>query len=138
MARPCTRELSAQDQQHMEAVFTELRVHFHEWPNFESEHDLVGFAFYEGCGASPCCSSILSKAAPLALGKELVQKHGFHWMMVRSTGGWHYSVTHSTRGLFIELEALEDCAWSKNKYDSQPIGRRTHDSYDAIVAYLNG
>ena len=43
----------------MEAVFTEFRAHFHEWSNFESEHELVGFAFYEGCGASPCCGAIL-------------------------------------------------------------------------------
>jgi len=138
MARPSTRELSSEEQQRMEMVFAELRAHFHEWRNFESEHDLVGFAYYEGCGASRCCGGILSKAAPLALGKELVRKHGFHWAMVRAEGGWHYAVTHPTRGLFIDVESLEDGSWLENKYDSQPAGRRTHDSYDAIVAHSNG
>jgi hypothetical protein len=138
MARASTRELTAQDQQRMNTVFAELRAHFHEWSHFESEHDLVGFAFYEGCGASPCCGAILSKAAPLALGRELVLKHGFHWVMVRSESGWHYAVTHSTRGLFINVESLEEGSWMKNEDDTKPAGRRTHDSYDAIVAHLNG
>lgn len=137
MARPSTRELSGEDAERRESVFAELRSHFHEWKNFESEHDLVGFAFYEGCGASPCCGAILAKAAPLALGKDLVHKHGFQWTMVRAHEGWHYAVTHPS-GLFIDLESLEDGAWLKNKYDSQPTGRRTHDSHDAIVAHING
>jgi hypothetical protein len=39
-------------------VLRRLRDHFHEWPCVDGgEHDLVAFAYYEGCGDSACCAS---------------------------------------------------------------------------------
>lgn len=36
-------------------VLRRLREHFHQWPGYEGrEHELVGFAYYEGCGDSAC------------------------------------------------------------------------------------
>ena len=122
----------------MDEVFAELRAHFHEWSgNYESEHDLIGFAYYEGCGGSSCCGSILAQAAPLALGKELVRKHGFVWTMTRAKDDWHFAVVHPSVGLLIDLQSIDDGSWLESAgYDPQPPGKRTHASYENIVKEL--
>ena len=122
----------------MDEVFEALRSHFHEWSaNYESEHDLIGFAYYEGCGGSGCCGSILAQSAPLALGKQLVGKHGFAWIMTRAKNDWHYAVVHPSAGVFIDLQSIDDGSWTGgDPYDSPPPGKRTHDSYEKIVKHV--
>lgn len=137
MARPSTREFSSADEANLKDIFAELRAHFHEWSDdYDSEHDLIAFAFYEGCGRSGHCSSILGKAAPLAVGKELVAKHGFQWTMVRAKAEWHCAVSHPSRGLFIDLQALDDGSWLDKGHEARPPGMLAHDSYEAIVRRL--
>ena len=48
------------------------------------------------------------------------------------------TLLHTLQGPSLIFESLDDGAWLTNKYDSRPAGRRTHDSYDAIVAHVNG
>ena len=119
----------------MEEVLTKLREHFHEWPCYEvSEWELVGFAYYEGCGGSDHCGQILVEASPIALGKELVAKHGFLWAMLRSGQSWKYAVVHPDLDRPIDLHALEDGSWNEEEYDEPPDpGKMTHDSLDTIV-----
>ncbi len=140
MSRTSTRSLSKNDEVRMAEILGELREHFKEWSeNYPSEHELIGFAYYEGCGRSICCRDILKRAAPIALGKELVAKHDFEWVMVRASGGWHYAVKHSSTGLFVDLEEIDDGKWSgANPYQEVPSGQHTHDSYEAIIEHLKG
>jgi hypothetical protein len=117
-------------------VLRRLREHFHAWPCLPGhEHDLAGFAYYEGCGHRwECCRAILAEAAPLALGRELVTKHGFRWVMVRSGRSWRYGVEHPALDRPIDLRSLEDGSWNEEEYDQPPCpGKMTHDSLEAIV-----
>src|SRR5690349_24152783 len=112
MGRPSTREFEAADQKQLDEIFAGLRAHFHEWSqNHDNEHDLIGFAYYEGCGGSSCCGSILSRAAPLAVGKELVAHYGFQWTMARTKDDWDFAVVHPSLGLFVDLRDLDSGSW---------------------------
>jgi hypothetical protein len=94
----------------------------------------VAFAFYERCGGTECCGAILAEAAPLALGKELVARHGFRWVMVTSGQSRRYGVTHPALDRPIDLASLEDGSWNDEEYDQPPVpGRMTHDSLETIV-----
>src|SRR4029077_12501258 len=86
-------------------VLRRLRDHFHEWPGYEGrEHDLVGFAYYEGCGDSACCGGLLAEAPPAAIGAELVARHGFAWVTL-ATG--RVGVAHPQLPGPVDLAALE-------------------------------
>ncbi|MCD6049480.1 MAG: hypothetical protein K0Q55_883 [Verrucomicrobia bacterium] len=137
MPRPATRPLDPADHERIAETFRELHAHFHEWSqNYQrQEHDLIAFAYYEGCGNTTCCSDILSRAAPLALGQKLVAENGFAWIMVRAENVWHYAIVHLEVGLFIDLEALETPP--HGDYRTYSRGQRTHNAYDAIVEQLN-
>ncbi len=138
MGRPSTRDFTPADQVKLDEVFAALRAHFHQWTNaYESEHDLIAFAYYEGCGGSRCCGAILAEAAPLALGKQLVQEHGFKWTMARSQEDWHFAVYHPEAGMFIDLQSLEGGSWAQDDpyYPPSP-GQRTHTSYENIVKQM--
>lgn len=138
MARASTRPFTAEDQRLLDEAFTELRAHFHEWPGYESAHALVGFAFYEGCGGRGRDGAILARVAPLAVGQELVSKHGFVWQMVRAAGGWNYAVYHPPTSLFVDLESLDAGSWiDADRFAPAAPGRRAHDSCDAIVRHVN-
>ncbi|HXD86787.1 MAG TPA: hypothetical protein VN641_09845 [Urbifossiella sp.] len=130
-----TRGLTPAEQAAIEEVLRKLREHFHEWQGYEGdEWKLVGFAYYEGCGDSDDCGQILVEASPIALGKELVAKHGFRWAMLRSGQSWKYAVVHPDLGRPIDLQALEDGSWNEEEYDEPPeSGKLTHDSLDTIV-----
>jgi hypothetical protein len=133
-ARPF-RDLTRPEKAFIADVLRRLREHFPEWKFAEgSEHSLVGFAFYEGCGGTRHCGQILAESAPFALGQELVNEHGFHWVMLSSGETARYGVMHSTLKEPINLGSLEDGSWNDEEYDFPPSpGRRTHDSLETIV-----
>lgn len=134
MGRPATRQFESTDEAKLKEVLSVLREHFHEWTyDFDSEHDLVGFAYYEGCGSSACCAGILQQAAPLALGKELVTKHDFEWVMTRGKTGWQFAAIHPSSGLFIDLQEIENGCLLPGHSPDQPPGKITHDSFENIV-----
>ena len=138
MPTSSVRSLTPAEAASVEEALRKLREHFHEWrcpPGYE--HDLVGFAYYEGCGGTRHCGEILAEAAPLALGRELVTKHGFRWVMIRSGRSWKCGVEHPTLGRPIDLNALEDGSWNQREYDQPPSpGKMTHDSLETIVGRL--
>jgi len=138
MPRSSTRPFESADQAKLDDVLQELRNHFHQWsPTYQSEHELVAFAFYEGCGGSSHCSQILARSAPLALGKELVLKHGFEWLMVRAPDTWHYAVSHPPTGLLIDLQSIDDGEWIQaNRFETHDPGSNTNRSFDAILARI--
>ncbi len=118
-----------------------LREHFpKEWPGCIEghEHDLMGFAYYEGCGHRwECCRELLAEAAPFALGQALVADHGFRWVMIRSGRSWRHGVEHPALGRPIDLASLEDGSWNEEEYDQPPCpGRMTLDSLETIVRKL--
>ena len=85
MSKISIRSLSDEEHAHISDILTKCREHFHEWKGHEGgEHGLIAFAFYEGGGGSDHCGQILANAAPFALGKELVEKYGFTWHMVKA------------------------------------------------------
>jgi len=135
---PATRDPTPSEEAMIVDVLRRLREHFYAWPTREGyEHDLVAFAYYEGCaGRDDCCRSILAQAAPLALGQELVARHGFRWVMIASGDTWRHGVLHPASSHPIDLFSLEDGAWNEREYDlggSPDPGRMTHDSLDTIV-----
>ena len=122
-------------------VLRRIREHFREWPRYEErEHNLVAFAYYEGCGGSDHCGQILAEAAPLALGQELVLRHGFEWVMIagnNSGNSWRYGVTHPALNEPIDLVSLEYGAWNREEYSTPPSpGVVTHDSLETILAQV--
>jgi hypothetical protein len=100
----------------------------------------VGFAYYEGCGHRwQCCREILAEAAPLALGRELVTRHGFRGVMIRSGRSWRLAVEHPALSRPIDLHALEDGSWNEEEYDQPPCpGKMIHDSLETIVRPVRG
>ena len=84
MSAATTRDPTPSEGAFVEEVLRRLREHFLEWcaPETEGhEHHLAAFAYYEGCGRSDHCRAILGEAAPFALGRELVARHGFRWVI---------------------------------------------------------
>jgi hypothetical protein len=134
-----TRDLTPSEEAFIADVLRRLREHFPEWcgPNSEGyEHDLAAFAFYEGCGGSEHCGAILAEAAPFALGRELVARHGFRWVMLASGNGWRYGASHPALDQPLDLLSLEDGSWNEVEYDpgGEPSpGKLTHDSLETIV-----
>jgi hypothetical protein len=135
MPTPASRDLNPSDEASIAGVLRGLREHFREWPTAEChEHHLVAFAYYEGCGGSACCGRLLAEAAPLALGGELVARHGFRWVMLDSGESPRYGVIHPALDRPLDLASLEDGSWNDEEYDQPPDpGRRTHDSLGTIV-----
>jgi len=117
-------------------VLRRLRDHFHEWPGYEGhEHELVGFAYYEGCGDSACCGDLLAEAAPIALGAELVARHGFAWV---SSGPGRYVVAHPALAGPVDLAAVEGGAWCDDPPDEPARGEVTHRSLAGLVRAAGG
>jgi hypothetical protein len=135
MSTVSSRSLTPAEKASITRTLRRLREHFHEWPHYEGhEHDLIEFAYYEGCGDTECCGDLLAKAAPFALGKELVARHGFQWVMITSGRSWRYGVAHPALDRPIDLASLEDGSWNDEEYDEPPCsGRMTVDSLDTIV-----
>ena len=139
MAARSIRSLTTIEETTIHDVLRKLREHFNGWTWFhDCELALMQFAYYEGCGHRwNCCLEILTEAAPFALGKELVSKHGFRWVMARSGRTWRYAVEHPALDRPVVLASLEDRPWDAEKYDSQPDpGRMTIDSLETIVAQI--
>lgn len=134
-----TRELTPSEEKFIADLLHELCNIFRVWVHSEGfEHDLIGFAYYEGCGGpEQPYSELLARASPFALGRELVSRHGFRWVMIASGSEWRYGVTHPALHQPIDLVSLEDGSWNHEEYDEPPdAGRMTHDSFDTIVAQV--
>jgi hypothetical protein len=135
-----SRQLTQSERAYIADLFQRLRNHFHEWPEYGDDvHELIGFAFYEGCGSTDCCGKLLEEAAPIALGDELVRRHGFEWAMVQHDEEWHYAVTHPSLSQPIDLQQLENSSWNDEEYDEPTDpGEMTHDSLKTILARVGG
>src|SRR4051794_36493088 len=109
MSAVSVRSLTPAEEASIEDVLRRLREHFPAWPCSRGyEHDLMGFAYYEGCSHRwACCREILAEAAPFALGRGLVTHHGFRWVMIRSVRSWRYGAEHPALGRPIDLASLE-------------------------------
>lgn len=126
------RDPSESELAHVADVLQRLREHFHEWHS--EGHELMEFAYYEGCGDSEHCGDILAEAAPFALGAELVARHGFRWVMLSGKSGPRYGVTHPVLSDPIDLESLEDGSWYEDDPDrDKSRGAVTTRSLETIV-----
>ena len=71
--------------------------------------------------------------------RELVEKHGFAWVMVEAEGAWHYGVRHEKLARPIRLDGLEDGHMLKTplKEDEWRYPRQvTHASLEGILVEL--
>lgn len=133
MELPTSRPLEPVEVATIDSVLLRLKEHFHESAD-DFEYNLVGFAFYEGCGGSDHYGAILAEASPLALGKELVLRHGFTWAAVREGDEWHFAVTHPRLESPIDLTTLEDGRYDSDTYDEPPDpGEVTYQALDGIL-----
>ncbi len=131
-----TRQPTADEFSYINEILARLRNHYHQWPEYgENYLELVRFAYYENCGNSECCGLLLAEAAPIALGNELVVKHGFTWVMTRPENDWHYSVAHPAFESPIDLTMLENREWNDEDYGGVDLspGEITADSLDCII-----
>jgi hypothetical protein len=113
-----------------------LRDHFHEWPCYEGgEYEWVGFAYYEGCGDSACCGDLLAEAAPVALGAELVARHGFVWV---SLGPGRLGVAHRALAEPVDLAAVAGGGWCDEPPETPARGHVTHGSLAGLVRAVGG
>ena len=142
MSSHAARNLTRSEKTFIGDVLRRLREHFPEWTKMGltdegAEYDLVGFAFYEGCGDTRHCGDILAEAAPFAIGRKLVEDHGFRWVMLASEAAPRYAVGHPALAEPIELASLENGAWNDQEYEIPPArGRRTHESLVTILARI--
>jgi hypothetical protein len=130
------RQLTADEFAYVNETLTRLRDHYHQWPEYGDDYlELIKFAFYENCGDSDCCGKLLAEAAPIALGNELVTKHGFSWIMTQPDHEWHYSVAHPALDSPIDLTSLENREWNDEEYVGTELsaGEITVNSLDCIV-----
>lgn len=131
LREPTAEEMSIVDQR-----LAELRREFPgpSWSDsYEDEYDLLGFAYYEGCDRTGALAVMVS-AVPYAVGKSLVRRHGFSWVMVRAGESWHHGVVHPLLREPIDLMTLEDGAWYRPYTDDEPPrpGETTWYSHDFI------
>jgi len=134
------RTLTAAERAAVDNVFVRLREHFSQWPEYHGDpFALVWFAFYEGCGDSDCCRTILGEASPLALAFRLERRHGFDWVMVNRDGAWLHAVTHPKLDAPIVLGDLDDGSWveEQERFENAP-GVRANNSYEQIVQRVGG
>jgi hypothetical protein len=133
------KSLTDEQRSHIADVLRRLRDHFPAWSKGAEghEHDLMAFAYYEGCGHRPgweCCRDILAEAAPFVVGQALVASHGFRWVMIRARRSWRFGVEHRAMDRPIDLSSLEDGSWNEREYDQPPApGTITFDSLETIV-----
>jgi hypothetical protein len=131
------KSLTDEQRAYIADVLRRLRDHFPAWSSRAEghEHDLMGFAYYEGCGHRwECCRAILDEAAPFAVGQELVANHGFRWVMIRSGRSLRYGAEHPALDRPIDLASLQDGSWNEREYDQPPSpGEKTFASLETIV-----
>ena len=130
------QSLTGEQRAYIADLMRRLREHFHEWPCVEGgENDLVGFAYYEGRGDSACCGDLLAEAAPVALGAELVARHGFAWM---SPGPGRLAVSHPALAEPVELAAMDGGGWCDDPPDHPARGQVAHRSLAGLVRAVGG
>lgn len=104
MHRPLTKAESTDVEDQLER----LRDHYECWPTERgNEWRLSRFAYYEGCDRTPACAEILAIASPLALGRELVERHGCEWCMIETDDGARIGVAHHSLEMPIDLYGLD-------------------------------
>jgi hypothetical protein len=129
------RELTPEERVANDLVLRELREHFSEWSEYDSEHELIEFAIYEGCSDAEHCSDVLRRAAPLALGKQLIEREGFMWVMVQRESGWQLALAHTAIAEPIDMAAVTAGKWNREQYDEKPnVVQLVNDSYAALAA----
>jgi hypothetical protein len=135
-----TRQPTPDEFSYITETLVRLRNHYHQWPEYGEDYlDLVKFAFYENCGNSDCCGRLLAEATPIALGNELVNKHGFSWVMTHRENDWHFSVAHPAFESPIDVTTLENREWNDEDYDGIELspGEVTADSLDCIIRRMH-
>ena len=105
-----TREPTEEEMDLIELQLERLREHFKCWPTKVGyEWDLCRFAYYEGSDRrDPKGAGILAAAAPLALGRELVERHECDWCMIDSSSTSKFGVKHQSLDTAIDLFALDE------------------------------
>lgn len=93
----------------IESKLALLRERFKCWPTESgSEWHLCRFAYYEGSDRhSTACAEILELASPLALGRELVERHNCNWCVIESSSGPRIGVNHDSLDSAVDLFALD-------------------------------
>lgn len=93
----------------IESRLARLREHSKCWPTKAGfEWELCRFAYYEGSDRhSPGCAEILEKASPLALGRELVERHNCNWCIIESSSVPRIGVNHQLLDAPVDLFALD-------------------------------
>lgn len=137
MKEPClNRPLTHAERERIDHVLLRLRAHFREWSDqYQGELELIQFAVYEGCNQSPHCYEILVEAAPLALGKQLVERAEYSWVMVQADAGWELALTHDILTKPILLASIIRGEWNHERYDEPPDKVEvTIDSYETLAA----
>jgi hypothetical protein len=128
--------MTASDQATIASALRRLREHFHEWSgDYDSEHELIGFAIYEGCAGSEHCGAVLQNAAAFALGKELVERDGYSWVMLKVGDEWRHAVAHPALPEPVDLTTLSAGVWNQERYNERPDPVViVHDSYERLRA----
>ena len=109
MTRAATRSELAE----IDSKLAQLRDEFKCWPTkMGFEWDLCRFAYYEGSDRhSPECAVVLAATAPLALGRELVERHNCEWCIIESSSGARIGVCHQSLDGPVDLFALDSSPW---------------------------
>lgn len=107
---PTIRPLKKSEIDLMQKTLDEFTTHFAIWwlgdLSKRGYYELLGFCYYEGCGGD-CCGDILGRAAPYAVGYELVKRYNFQWAIEEDGQSSKTGVTHA-RLSFLDLFDLED------------------------------
>ncbi len=132
---PNFRELTTDEKSIVSARLADLRRTFAVWSDdydddYGDDYNLIAYAYYEGCD-----QPVLAAAAPYAVGRSLVEKNGFTWVMVQSGSSWHHGVIHPMLPEPIDLLDLESGKWCRPEPDDEPPqpGEATMDSLDVLI-----
>lgn len=78
---------------------------------------------------------VLAEAAPVALGAELVARHGFVWA---SLGRGRLAVWHPALAVPVELADIEAGGWCDEPPDPPSRGEVAHGSLAGLVRAVGG
>lgn len=104
-----TRAVTFREMAAIESKLSHLRDAFNCWPtNLGFEWDLCRFAYYEGSDRhSRELAVVLGSTAPLALGRELVERYNCEWCIIESSSGPRIGVCHQSLDAPVDLFELD-------------------------------
>lgn len=104
------RAASRREMKSIESQLSHLRDAFKCWPtNPGFEWALCRFAYYEGSDRhSAELALVLSSSGPLALGRELVERHNCEWCRIETASGPRIGVFHRSLDSPIDLYSLDE------------------------------